>query len=60
MSVTVTSTYCELLGKHVPVYMSVTYGRTAEHYQAHFEKFIELLEFESFDAFMDGFTGNIR
>ena len=60
MSVTITSTYCELLGKHVPVYMSITYGRTALHYQSHFEGFIKSLDFESFEDFMDGFTGNIR
>ena len=60
MSVTVTSTYCELLGKQVPVYMSITYGRTAMHYQSHFEGFIKSLEFESFEEFLDGFTGNIR
>ena len=60
MSVTVTSTYCELLGRHVPVFMSITYGRTANHYQSHFEKFIQYLEYQSFEEFKETFPGNIR
>ena len=60
MSVTVTSCYSKLLGKHVPVLMSITFGRTAEHYQAHFEVLFRSLAYkEGFDEFKARFPGNI-
>ena len=48
MCVTITSTHSDLLGRHVPVLMSVTFGRTAKHYKAHFAVLLRGLQYNSF------------
>ena len=59
MSVTITSVHSEVLGKHVPVVMSVSFRRTADHYQPHFEVLLKNLKCKTYDDFLKTFPGNL-
>jgi len=59
LSVTVTSVHSDLLGRHVPVMMSITFGRSKEHYQAHFYELIKSLEYKDWNEMKEKFPGNI-
>ena len=57
--VTVTSIYSRITERHVAVLLSLTFGRTAEHYKAHFLVLIKNLEHDNFEVFKEFFPGNI-
>ena len=61
MCVTFTSTYSFLLGRHVPVLMTVSFGREAIHYKSHFMELFRSLDYKCFidDAIDDKDEDNI-
>lgn len=59
LKVTVTSVHSELIGRHVPVLFTVTFGRQEEYYQKHFEAFFKCLRYSSYDEHRERFPGNI-
>jgi hypothetical protein len=58
-NVTVTSTHSEILGRHVPVLISVTKDRSGIEYMRHFLELFQCLGCETFDEFKLKFPGNI-
>ena len=50
---------CQTLGHHVPVLLSITWGRTGEHYKVHFFHLINGIKYNSFEQFDEEFPGNI-
>ena len=58
-NVTVTSTHSEILGRHVPVLISVTKDRSGIEYMHHFLELFQCLGCETFDEFKVQFPGNI-
>ena len=58
-NVTVTSTHSEILGRHVPVLISVTKQRRGIEYMHHFLELFECLGCKTFDEFKIKFPGNI-
>ena len=58
-NVTVTSTHSVILGRHVPVLMSVTKQRTAVDYKSHFDELFNCLQYQTLAHFQSNFPGNI-
>ena len=58
-NVTVTSTHSVVLGRHVPVLMSVTKQRTAVEYKSHFNELFNCLQYQTLSHFQRSFPGNI-
>ena len=59
LCVTVTSSHCQILQRHVSVLISITFARTGPHYRSHFEQLLKGINYKSLDHFMSRFPGNI-
>jgi len=58
LDVTITSTYDNDLQKAVPMQVTIMFGRSAKHYEKHFQFLFSLYDMESFDDFDASFPGN--
>ncbi|NCF93897.1 MAG: hypothetical protein GWQ05_23495 [Verrucomicrobiaceae bacterium] len=59
MIVTISSTHSKILRRHVPVVMSVTFGRTRQHYARHFALLFDSIGHPTLEDFNSEFPGNI-
>ena len=46
---TISSRHSDVLGRHVATLMSISFGRSAAHYEQHFKALISSLDYETFD-----------
>ena len=59
INVTFTSTFDGLLQRAVPVVISIMFGKTSEHYKAHFMAFFKCQNiYKTYKQFLDEFSGN--
>ena len=59
MIVTVTYVRSTVLGRHVPVVISVSFQQMSLHYKPYFYVLIDNLEYSNYDDFMAIFQGNL-
>jgi len=57
VNITFTSTHCSVIERTVPVLISVMYGKSADHYEAHFLALLQSLPYMTWDDFQDQFPG---
>jgi len=55
----VTSVHCDVIGRHVPVLISLTRSRKNDDYAIHFHHLFQTMDCQSFDEFLERFPGNI-
>ena len=59
MNVTVTSAYSTILKRHIAVLISIMFGRSGDHYAAHFCTLLEGIGYKEYNEFESKFPGNI-
>ena len=59
INVTATSAYSTILQRHVPVLLSIMFGRSADHYAAHFRTLLNGIGYTDYTDFQEKFPGNI-
>lgn len=57
INVTFTSAFCPVIQRMVPVVISVMFGKTQSHYQAHFQVLLQSLPYKTWQEFTDQFLG---
>lgn len=57
INVTITSAYCPVLQRTVPLLMSILFGTKTEHYQRHFEALLQSLPYNNWADFDKNFPG---
>lgn len=57
INVTFTSTFCPIIQRTVPVVISIMFGKTQGHYQAHFQVLLQSLPYRTWQEFTDQFPG---
>jgi len=57
MNLTITSTYCMMIKRTVPVLISVMHGKSAVHYEKHFLALLRSLPYPTWDKFKQDFPG---
>jgi len=57
INITFTSIFDDVLGRTVPVLVSLLFGKTADHYKAHFLQLFESLQVSTFEEFEEKFKG---
>jgi hypothetical protein len=51
--------HCDIIGRHVPILLSLPRTRTAKDSKIHFDHHFKCMECQSFDEFSNRFPGNI-
>ena len=57
VNMTITSTFCPVIERTVPVLISVMYGKSAVHYEQHFLALLRSLSYATWDDFQENFPG---
>lgn len=57
VNLTITSTFCPVIERTVPVLISVMYGKSAVHYEQHFLTLLWSLSYATWDDFQENFPG---